>query len=206
VRVFQTLLAFSGNAPPQLALTHRLVERGHEVRVLAHRAARERVRSTGAEFVEFRRVLPDLDMAQPESDVLRDWEAHTRIGAALRVRDNLLVGLLLDTARECAEILEDWQADVAVLDWMLPGAAVAAEGARVPAVALVHGPFPLPIEGAPPMGSGLRPMGGRVGAIRDRLLNRAVHRLFASGVPVLNQARAERGLEPLDEVCTVVWG
>jgi hypothetical protein len=76
---------------------------------------------------------------------------------------------------------------------------VSAEGAGVPAVALVHGPFPLPIAGAPPLGSDLRPMGGPVGAIRDRLLNRAVHRLFARGLPVLNQARREQGLGPLDD-------
>jgi UDP:flavonoid glycosyltransferase YjiC (YdhE family) len=53
MRVFQTLLAFSGNAQPQLAMTRELVGRGHEVRVLAHRAARERVLATGAEFVAF---------------------------------------------------------------------------------------------------------------------------------------------------------
>jgi MGT family glycosyltransferase len=198
VRVFQTLLAFSGNAPPQLALTRRLIERGHEVRVLAHRAARERVEGTGARFVEFRRALPDMDMSQRESDSLRDWEAHTRIGAALRVRDNLLVGLLLDTSRECGELLRAWPADVVVLDWMLSGAAVAAEGAGVPAVALVHCPLPLPIDGAPPLGSGLRPMAGRLGVMRDRLLNRAARRLFATGLPVLNQARAEQGLQPLE--------
>jgi UDP:flavonoid glycosyltransferase YjiC (YdhE family) len=199
VRVFQTLLAFSGNAPPQLALTRKLVERGHEVRVLAHRAARARVVGTGAEFVQFRRAQPNMDMALREHDSLRDWEARTRIGAALRVRDNLLVGLLLDTARECAELLKSHAADVVVLDWMLPGAAVAAEGAGMPAVALVHCPLPLPIDGAPPLGSGLRPMGGRLGVVRDRLLGRAVSRLFAPGLPVLNQARAEQGLEPLDE-------
>ncbi len=176
VRVFQVLLAFSGNAPPQLALTRRLVERDHEVRVLAHRAARERVEGTGAQFVEFRRALPNMDMSQRENDSIRDWEAYTRIGAALRVRDNLLVGLLLDTCRECGELLEGWPADVVVFDWMLPGAAVAAEGTGVPAVALVHCPFPVPIDGSPPLGSGLRPMAGRVGVMRDRLLNRAARR------------------------------
>jgi UDP:flavonoid glycosyltransferase YjiC (YdhE family) len=55
MKVFQTLLAFSGNAPPQLALTRELVGRGHQVRVLAHRAARERIEETGAEFVARRR-------------------------------------------------------------------------------------------------------------------------------------------------------
>ena len=43
MRIFQTLLAFSGNAQPQLAITRRLIEHGHEVRVLAHEAARARV-------------------------------------------------------------------------------------------------------------------------------------------------------------------
>jgi UDP:flavonoid glycosyltransferase YjiC (YdhE family) len=80
VRVFQTLIAFSGNAPPQLAVTRELVERGHEVRVLAHRATRERVERTGAEFVEFRRTFPDMDITRRETDTLRDWEPRTPVG------------------------------------------------------------------------------------------------------------------------------
>lgn len=86
-----------------------------------------------------------------------------------------------------------------MLDWMLPGAAVAAESAGVPAVALVHCPLPLLIDGVPPLGSGLQPMEGRLGVMRDRLLNRAARRLFAPGLPVLNQARAEQGLPPLED-------
>src|SRR5271154_7411215 len=80
MKVLQTLLAFSGNAPPQLAVTRRLLARGHEVRVLAHRAARERIQATGAEFVPFQRALPDLDITRRESDTLRDWQGRTRAG------------------------------------------------------------------------------------------------------------------------------
>lgn len=198
MRIFQTLLAFSGNAPPQLALTRRLVERGHEVRVLAHSAAGERVRATGAELLEFVGALPDMDMARPESDPLRDWEARTKFGAALKVRENLLVGLLADVSRECAQILASWRADVAVVDWMLPGAMVAAEGAGVPAVALVHCPYPLPAAGVPPLGSGMKPLGGRVGAVRDGVAQRIARRMLGAGLPALNEARAEQGLEPLE--------
>jgi UDP:flavonoid glycosyltransferase YjiC (YdhE family) len=180
-------------------LTRRLVERGHEVKVLAHRAARERIEATGAEFVEFKRAQPEMDMTRRESDPLRDWEARTRFGAGQRVRKNLLVGLLLDTSRECAELLKCWPAEVVVLDWMLPGAAVAAEGAGVPAVALVHCPFPLPIEGAPLLGNGLRPMGGWLGAVRDGVARRVYRRVFAAGVPALNEARAEQGLRPVGD-------
>ncbi|HEY1457506.1 MAG TPA: glycosyltransferase [Solirubrobacteraceae bacterium] len=197
MRVLQTLLAFSGNAPPQLALTHQLVGAGHEVRVLAHEAARARVKRTGAEFVAFKRASPNLDMTRVETDVLRDWDVRTRIGAGLRVRDNLLFGLLLDTALDCEELLEQWPCEVMAFDWMLPGAALAAEATGLPAMALVHCPYPIPIPGAPPLGSALAPMGGRLGAGRDRLISAMVTRFFAPGLPALNRARSERGLEPL---------
>jgi MGT family glycosyltransferase len=198
VRVFQTLLAFSGNAPSQLGVTHELVRRGHEVRVLAHRAARARVERTGAEFVEFTKTLPDLDISRPETDPVRDWEARTAIGAAARLRDRGVVGPLPDMAGECAELLAEWPADVLVYDWLFVGAAVAAEAARVPAVALIHCPYPLPVEGAPPLFSGLAPKAGRVGALRDAAFNGLTRRFSAKGLPVLNRVRAEHGLEPLE--------
>jgi MGT family glycosyltransferase len=199
VRVFQTLMAFSGNAQPQLAVTRQLVNRGHEVRVLAHRAARERIESTGAEFVAFQRAHPDFDITRRETDSLRDWEARTSFGAGMRVLKNGLFAFVVNVSRECAELLERRSADVVVFDWMLGGAAVAAEGADIPAVALVHCPYPLPLDGVPPLFSGFAPIDGPVGAIRDGLMNRLVTRLLRTGVPVLNKARAEQGLPPLRE-------
>lgn len=196
MKVFQTLLAFSGNAPPQLALTRELVGRGHEVRVLAHRAARERIEDTGAEFVAFKQALPDLDITRPETDSIRDWEARTALGGAKRMRD-AVIAPVPDAAREIIGLLNGWNADVLVFDWLFVGAAVAAERVGVPAVALVHCPYPLPAPGAPPLFSGLRPMAGPVGAIRDRLLNGLMHRFSATGLPVLNEVRAEHGLAPL---------
>ena len=199
MRVFQTLIAFGGNAPPQLALTRRLVERGHEVRVLAHRAERERIERTGAEFVAFERALPEMDLRRREADTLRDWESRTWIGAKLRTVRNALFAFVLDVSRDCSDRLREWPADVVVFDWMLTGAAIAAERADLPAVALIHCPYPLPIEGAPPLFTGLQPMPGRFGTLRDRLLGRSASRfLDMTGLPLLNRARAEQGLKPLD--------
>jgi UDP:flavonoid glycosyltransferase YjiC (YdhE family) len=198
VRVFQTLIAFSGNAPPQLAVTRELVERGHEVRVLAHLAARERVKRTGAEFVEFRRTFPDMDVTRRETDTLRDWEPRTPVGYVRALLKNALFAFVEDVARDCVELLEDWPAEVVVFDWMLIGAAIAAERAGLPAVTLVHCPYTLPVNGAPPIGLGLRPMPGRVGDLRDRLLASGVKSVFtATGRPVINRARVEQGLAPL---------
>lgn len=198
VRVFQTLLAFSGNAPPQLAVTRRLVERGHEVRVLAHRAACERIEGTGAEFVAFQATDPTMDFTRRETDSLRDWETRTKPGAGRRLLKNGLFGLVLNASRECTDVLEGWPAEVVVFDWMLTGAAVAAEAARLPAFALVHCPYPLPVEGSPPLFTGWRESHGRLGSARDRMTNRIATRLLNTGLPVLNKARSEHGLAPLD--------
>jgi UDP:flavonoid glycosyltransferase YjiC (YdhE family) len=190
-------MAFSGNAPPQLALTRRLVERGHEVRVLAHRAASERVQQTGADFVEFHQAHPEFDITKRETDSLRDWEARTKLGASLRLLKNAMFAFVLSTARECAASLQDWPAEAVVFDWMFTGAAVAAESAGLPAVALVHCPYPLSVKGAPPLFSGMSPMSGPAGRVRDGLLSWFADRGFATGLPLLNKARAEQGLGPL---------
>ncbi len=194
MRVFQTLIAFSGCAVPQLALTRELLERGHQVRVVAHRAARERIEGIGAEFVEIRRWLPDFDPTQ--TNPVREWEKRTQLGAAKLMRD-FANAVVPDATREYIELLEDWNADVFVFGWTFTAAAIAAEHANIPAVALVHWAYPFPARGAPPLFSGLKPMAGPVGAARDRLLNRATRRFFAAGLPLLNEVRAEHGLAPL---------
>jgi MGT family glycosyltransferase len=113
---------------------------------------------------------------------------------------------VLDATRECAELLGERSADAVVLDWMIIGAAVAAEGAGVPALVLGHCPYPLPLDGVPPLFSGLRPVAGPIGAARDRLLNRVARRMLALGLPVLNKARREQGLEPLDDWAAQLLG
>ena len=197
MRVFQTLLAFSGNAPPQLAVTRSLVERGHDVRVLAHRAGRERVERTGATVIEVEGSTAELDLTRAETDSVRDWAAKTPLGAAVRLRNGAMIEPLPDGTRQCAEILRAWSADVVVFDWLFLGAAVAAESAGIPAAALVHCPYPLPISGAPPLFSGMKPMAGAVGSLRDRAVSGFFRRFAAAGLPQLNRVRVERGLAPL---------
>ena len=197
MRVFQSLLAFSGNAPPQLAVTRSLVERGHEVRVLAHRAGRERVERTGATVIEVEGSTAELDLTRAETDSVRDWAAKTSLGAAIRLRDGAMIEPLPEATQQCAAILRAWPADVVVFDWLFLGAAVAAESAGKPAAALVHCPYPLPISGAPPLFSGMKPMAGAVGSLRDRALNRFLTRFSAAGLPQLNRVRVEHGLAPL---------
>src|SRR5688572_5064063 len=141
MRVFQTLYASSGNAPPQLAVTKRLIDDGHEVLVLAHEASRDRIEATGATFRPFRSVHPGMDSARPESDPLRDWEVRSPIAAGQRLRDSLYVEPIPGTTEESTEAIADFGPDAVVFDFMLLGAGVAAEAAGLPSMALVHCPY-----------------------------------------------------------------
>jgi UDP:flavonoid glycosyltransferase YjiC (YdhE family) len=90
---------------------------------------------------------------------------------------------------------------VVVFDWMLTGAGISGERAGLPTAALIHCPYPLPVDGAPPVFTGLAPMNGWLGTKRDHVLGHGAMRLLNRSLPVLNKARAEQGLGPLSD-----WG
>src|SRR3954453_1848251 len=154
MRVLQALIDGGGNVAPQLAITRRLIERGHHVTVLGHRTLRARVEARGAEFVAFERTLPDIDFSDPEKDYVADWGARTPIGAAARFRDRGIIAPLRDSAAEVSELLARRPADAVLADFLLPGAAAASQRAGGPVLALVHCPFPGRVPGVPPIGMG----------------------------------------------------
>jgi MGT family glycosyltransferase len=82
----------------------------------------------------------------------------------------VLFGPALANAREVLGVLEDYPADAILLDWLLFGTALAAEYAALPAVTLVHLPYPLRVAPGP----------------GDEFM--------APGLETMNAARAELGL------------
>jgi UDP:flavonoid glycosyltransferase YjiC (YdhE family) len=145
--------------------------------------------------------MPGLDLAQPETDTVRDWEPRTPLGKGIRFRDAIR-GSLAPNAREVTRLLdtfsaEGWVPDVIVLDMLMLGTIAAAQRAGIPTAALCHCPYPLPAPGAPPLGSGMRPGRGGLGRARDALARRLISRFNAPVIGSLNEARAELSLEPL---------
>jgi MGT family glycosyltransferase len=197
MKVFQTLYASSGNGPPQLAVTRRLVAEGHEVLVLGHAASRQQIEGTGASMIPFRSVHPAMDSSRPETDPLRDWEVRSPLAAAQRLRDRLYVEPIPGTTEESAAALADFAPDVVLFDFMLLGAGIAAEAAGLPAVALVHCPYLLPTPGVPPYGLGLGWPRTAVGRALHGALRRAGSRQFRSVTAAVNEQRALRDLAPL---------
>lgn len=206
MRVFQTLYASSGNAPPQLAVTRRLVDEGHEVLVLGHEASRSRIEATGATVIAFRTVHPDMDAARPETDPLRDWEVRSPVAAGQRLRDRLYLDPIPGTAEESAAAIADFSPDVVVFDFMLIGAAIAAEAAGLPAIALVHCPYLFPTPGVPPYGLGMRWPRTRVGRVFQAAIGRVGARTWRPVTAATNAERAGRNLPPLDDWLDQILG
>src|SRR4051794_8162925 len=121
MRILQSLYDAGGGVPPQLAVTRRLVERGHEVTVLAHETLRARVEQRGASLVPLRATLPGHDMTRAETDLVRDWEPEDPVEGAVRFRDLVLFGPARANAGEVLEVLKAHPADAILLDWLLFG-------------------------------------------------------------------------------------
>lgn len=205
MRVLQVIWDGGGNVPPQLAIARELVSRGHDVTILGHRVQQAKAEATGARFAAYRHA-PDADASRPETDLIRDWEAKTPPGAFARVRDRLMFGPAARFARDVVEQIAVQPADVVAWDYLIPGAGVGAEAAGVPSATIIHTVYPLPVEGVPPFGPGVKPMGGLVGRARDGLLARVLARSFAPGLEPLNEARAEHGLPPLGNAFDALGG
>lgn len=188
-----------GNVSPQLGLARRLVDRGHEVRVLTETSVEADVHATGASFVPFA-TAPNRRDRSRESALVRDFEARTPIAAFAALRDSVLTGPARRYAEDTLGELKRFRPDVLAPDWMLMGAAVAGEAAGVPTALLVHNLNVIPEPGKPAPGFGFRPAKSVVGRVRDRAFASVFMRLFDRGLPALNDARVALGLEPVASV------
>jgi len=186
-----------GNTPPMQGLAGELAARGHSVRVLGPRSRRETYERVGARFEPYSQA-PEHDASSPETDIVRDWEARTPLGAFARARDNLMFGPSREFAAEVLGAVERERPAAAVVDYMLTGAAAGARSAGVPTAGLVHTIYPLPVPGVPPFGMGLAPARGTFGRLRDQVLSRIALRPFAVGLDALNGARRELGLPEVE--------
>jgi MGT family glycosyltransferase len=188
-----------GTVPADTSVIRAMVERGHDVRVLADRVLAPDIESTGAEHVVWDRApqRPNLD---PQSVIMKDWDTKTPFEAFGRVRDGAMVGPAALFAADVRSELQRRPADVVVGNFFVFGAQIAAEAEGVPFAFLVSNLLSFRGSGTPPLGPGLQPARGPLGRARDAVLNRVMARLFDKGLDQLNEARRANGLEPLGSV------
>ena len=184
-------------------VVRRAVARGHQVRVLGTAGLRDRFESAGADFRVYR-YAPDNDCSSAATDLIREWEARTPLGLFARVRDRVMFGPAREFCRDVVEELDREPADLVAVDILIPSALSGAEAAGCPSVLLMHGPYMMPRPDAPPPGTGFMPARGPLGHVRDRAVVAMMNRVFRTGMPALNQARAEFGLAPVRNLADVL--
>ena len=91
----------------------------------------------------------------------------------------------------------DQPADTVIANGALLGAFVGAESLTIPSVALCPNVYLRRAPGMPPFGLGWRPPSGPLGRARDQVANGVITRLWRTGLPSLDRARTEFGLDPL---------
>ncbi|QZY30312.1 glycosyltransferase [Nocardioides coralli] len=185
----------AGCVPPLLSVARALVERGHDVRVIADPVIADAARAVGARHVSWTRA-PHRTVRSRESWFIDDLGPEGFAG----MRDNLAVGPAAEFAADVRAEIDRERPDVVLAETLLLGALVAAEAAGVPSVLLNTTVNMAPVEGVPPFGAGLLP--ARDDA--DRLLHEQVAAAGAAAwdvaLPALNRARQQEGLEPLEHV------
>ncbi|HET6831892.1 MAG TPA: glycosyltransferase [Solirubrobacterales bacterium] len=195
IRLLFTLWDGGGNSPPVLSLAGALVERGHDIRVLADPSLREAVLGSGARHVPWT-TAPHRATPDPETEFVRDFEARTPLGAMARIRDRLIVGAAPAFARDTlAEIRRD-PVDGVISENLLLGSQVAAVDAGVANISLVPNIYPGEVAGVPPFGLGLQPRAGRLGQARDRLAKAIGSRLWDKRLADMNRLLGEHGQPP----------
>jgi MGT family glycosyltransferase len=178
-----------GHLFPLTALLLELQSRGHDLHLRTLSPWVEQMRGLGfaAEPIDPR----------VESVPIRDYEVRgPRRGLAV-VADVFSARGRFD-GPDLARAIEQVKPDVVVVDVNSWGAGFAAESWGGPWVSFSPYTPALSSRGTPPFGPGLPPLGGRLGAVRDAVLRKAVTGATEKiMVPRVNALRAELGLPPV---------
>jgi MGT family glycosyltransferase len=187
-----------GTVPPELGAVRRLVERGHDVIVLAEDSTEEEVRATGAVFRRWMQA-PNRRDRRPENDPYRDWEVKSPLKLFERLLELQFIGPADRYVADINDAIAERRPDVVLCSQFAFGAMIAAEAAGIPFMVLMPNASFLPCDGMPPLGMGFQPAKGAGGKVRDRVIGGFVQRGWdKKGLPRLNALRAQVGLEPLD--------
>jgi len=158
------------------------------------------VRTLAAEVTALRELGLKADRVSPEIEAIEmdDYRARgSQAGLKRAVR--------VFTRRAAIEVTEvrgliaEERPDLVLLDSNTWGAAAVAEASGLPWASMQNFPTPLPSDDVPPFGPGLRPVGGRLGRVRNGVLRPIVlgvlERTF---LPPLNrEVRPRAGAAPI---------
>ena len=188
-----------GTGPPELGLAARLVQRGHQVRVLADPTLESGASAAGCEFSPWR-TAPHVSSVQEQTAVLTEMERGGPVRQFRMARDRYISGPARQFADDVVSVTREHPVDAVMVEAVLSGALVGAAATGMPRVALMPNVYMMPAPGRPPFGTGWSPGKGRLGRARDTVANAAMRRVFASFTPGVNVARAAYGLPAIPDM------
>ena len=186
-----------GTVPPELGVATRLAAAGNEIAVIGDPTLSDRVTALGFEFTPWVRP-PHRNTLERDDDVFKDWELSNPLAMLRNARDRYMAGPASDFADETSAAIAQWDPDAVLVDSLILGAMVGAQGAGLPVGALIPNIWMVPTPGMTPVGPGFAPAKTVVGRTRDALVRGMANRIFDGGLDAINRARRSHGLAPLD--------
>ncbi|MBD8078485.1 glycosyltransferase [Cellulosimicrobium arenosum] len=184
---------------PLLAVTRSLVERGHDVRFLTGARFADAVTAAGAQHLPLpaEADFDDRDLAGH----FPGREGRTGLDAIRYDMLQIFVGPGLAQHRAVLAALAERPTDVVLVEPLFLGAtALAATPAERRPSLVALGIFPLGLTSAhtAPFGLGVLPASGRLGVVRNRVLQRMVARTLAPAQEAADGLVRAAGERPLD--------
>lgn len=167
---------------------------------LQHRGHYVVIRTIGAEVPRLRELGLKADCVSPQIEAveMNDYGARSAQAGIKRAVVAFTRRAKIEVP-DMRKLIAEERPDLILVDSNTWGATAAAEACGLPWAILQHFPTPMPSNDVPPFGHGLRPMGGHLGRVRNRVLRPillgALERTF---LPPLNkQARSLAGATPI---------
>lgn len=199
LRILATGWEGGGNVPPTIAALRALVDRGHDVRLIADNTMRTEAIDAGARFLPWKRA-PNRPDRSFESCFVRDWEITDPFAGFQKWCERIFIGPAQSYAEDILEALETEPADILIGSDLLFGSMLAGEVANVPTALLATNIALWPLPGHPPFGPGFQPASTAEEKARDAELSAMVEQLWDGFLSHLNIARTHFGLAPLAHV------
>jgi MGT family glycosyltransferase len=202
-RVLLVDLDAGGNVPPGLGVLQELGRRGHTTHVLADPTVETNAHGVGASFSPWLRPR-HFATVEEQTAAIRELESLNPVAMARFARDEIICGPAPLYADEVVETAEAFEPDVVLVGWVLVGGLVGALATGLPVAALIPNAYARPSAPLPQLGTGWDLPRGRLGQLRDAALALGVRRLQGPGLVPVNAALRRHGLEPTEDLFSLV--
>jgi MGT family glycosyltransferase len=191
-----------GSVGPVLTVARKLVDAGHDVRVMSDACNRAEAEAVGARFVPWTRAPSRTDRSK-ESEILRDWDVADMAEGFARVVDQLVAGPSLRYAEDTIEELEREGADLVVTNELLLGVMAGCEATGTPFAMMPVNAMLMTVKAAIEGGMlehfAANPPTDPKDQMRHAVVG-AMQAAFMHGLPAMKATRKSVGLPPIEHL------